>query len=68
MKSSSIKEDIEICDVDNTDIATIEIKFVDDISLRITLVYSPQENDSSDDKDKFYTDLETELEWANFVR
>ena len=65
VKSSSIKEDIEITDIDNTDTATIKIIFVDDISLRIIPVYSPQESDSSDDKDKFYTDLETELEWAN---
>ena len=66
VKSSSIKGDIEITDVDNTDIATIKIKFFYDISLRIILVYSPQENDSSDDKDKFYTDLETKLERPNF--
>ena len=65
VKSSSIKGDIEITDVDNTDIATIKIKFFYNISLILILVYSPQENDSSDDKDKFYTDLETKLERAN---
>ena len=65
VRSCSFHNDLEITDIDHTDIISVRTEINNNIFLRLILAYGPQENESIDIKEKFYTDFEIEIGSAN---